>query len=99
VDEVEASLQALGIPAHRAAVSADMVADPQLVARGHFHRLPHPLGGDSLFETSRFHLSETPARYARPAPHFGRDNVEVLTSILGYDAARVAALEAAGVLR
>ena len=96
---VEASLQAIGVPAHRAATSADMVADPQLIARGHFQRLPHPLGGDSLFEASRFHLSDTPARYDRPAPHFGRDNVEVLTAILGYDEARVAALDGAGVLR
>jgi crotonobetainyl-CoA:carnitine CoA-transferase CaiB-like acyl-CoA transferase len=99
VASVEASLQAIGVPAHRAAVSADVVSDPQLIARGHFQRLPHPLGGDSLFEASRFHLSDTPARYDRPAPHFGRDNVEVLTGILGYDEARVAALDSAAVLR
>ena len=99
VAAVEASLQAIGVAAHRAAVSADIVADPQLLARGHFQRLPHPLGGESLFEASRFHLSETPARYDRPAPHFSRDNVEVLTAILGYDESRVAALDRAGVLR
>jgi crotonobetainyl-CoA:carnitine CoA-transferase CaiB-like acyl-CoA transferase len=99
VDEVEHGLQALGIAAHRAADSADMVADPQLIARGHFIRMPHPLGGDCVIEASRFHLSDTPARYARPAPHFGRDTREVLMGILGYDAQKVAALDAAGALR
>jgi crotonobetainyl-CoA:carnitine CoA-transferase CaiB-like acyl-CoA transferase len=97
--EVETALQALNIPVHRAASSADLAADPHLAARGHFVRLPHPLGGESLFEASRFQLSETPPRYDRCAPHFGRDNRTVLTELLGYDAERVEALGAAGVLR
>jgi crotonobetainyl-CoA:carnitine CoA-transferase CaiB-like acyl-CoA transferase len=97
--EVETRLQALAIPAHRAATSADMVADPQLIARGHFVRLPHPLGGDSVIEASRFQLSDTPPRYDRPAPHFGRDNRAVLSELLGYDAGTIDALDAAGVLR
>ena len=99
VADLERDLQAIGVPVHRAAASADMVADPQLVERGHFVRLPHPLGGDSVIEASRFALSETPPRYRRAAPHFGRDNLEVLAGILGYDAAAIAALDAAGVLR
>jgi crotonobetainyl-CoA:carnitine CoA-transferase CaiB-like acyl-CoA transferase len=96
---VESALQALGVPAHRAATSADMVADPQLAWRGHFVRLAHPLGGDSVIEASRFRLSHTPAEYLRPAPHFGRDNRQVLRDLLGYDEAKVAALGEAGVLR
>ena len=99
VADIERDLQALAIPVHRAADSADMVADPQLIARGHFVRLPHPLGGDSVIEASRFALSETPAQYLRAAPHFGRDAREVLNDILGYDETKVAALDAAGVLR
>ena len=97
--EVEAGLQALAIAAHKAASSADMVADPQLIAQSHFVRLPHPLGGDSVIEASRFALSETPAQYRRAAPHFGRDTREVLIDILGYGEAKVAALDEAGVLR
>jgi crotonobetainyl-CoA:carnitine CoA-transferase CaiB-like acyl-CoA transferase len=95
---VETELQALGIPAHKAAKSADMVADPQLVARGHFVRLSHPLGGESVIEASRFSLSETPAEYLRAAPHFGRDNHPVLHEILGYDLPHILSLEAGGVL-
>jgi crotonobetainyl-CoA:carnitine CoA-transferase CaiB-like acyl-CoA transferase len=99
VSDLERDLQALGIAAHRAADSADMLADPQLIALGHFVRMPHPLGGDCVIEASRFRLSETPARYARPAPHFGRDTAAVLTGILDYDNERVAGLDAAGALK
>ena len=99
VSDLERELQALGVAAHRAADSADMVGDPQLVARGHFVSMPHPLGGKCVIEASRFQLSETPARYARPAPHFGRDTREVLQVILGYGEDRVATLNAAGALR
>ncbi len=98
VADIETALQAIGVPVHRAADSADMVGDPQLIHRGHFLRLPHPLGGDSVIEASRFQLSHTPPQYRVAAPHFGRDNQQVLRDILSYDSARIAALEAAGVL-
>ena len=97
--DLEASLQAAGVPAHRAADSADMIADPQLDHRGHWIRLPHPLGGESLIEASRFRLSDTPPQYRLAAPHYGRDNRQVLGDLLGYDAAQIAALESAGILR
>ncbi len=97
-DEVERALQAIGVPAHKVATSADLVADPQLAARGHFVRMPHPLGGESVFDASRYRLSATPAAYERVAPHFGRDTRAVLSGLLGYDDERIAALQAQGVL-
>lgn len=95
---VEEVLQRCGVPAHKVASSADLVGDPQLAARGHFVRLPHELGGESVFDASRFQLSETPARYERPAPHFGRDNEFVLADILGYGSEHIARLQEGGVL-
>jgi crotonobetainyl-CoA:carnitine CoA-transferase CaiB-like acyl-CoA transferase len=95
---IEEQLQAEGIPAHVAVASEDFVADPQLHARGHFVRLPHSLMGESVFESARYQLSETPARYERCAPTFGRDNDYVLRELLGYSAERVAELKAAGAL-
>jgi crotonobetainyl-CoA:carnitine CoA-transferase CaiB-like acyl-CoA transferase len=44
----------------------------------------------------RFSASEARAR--RPAPRRGEHNAEVLREVLGFDAARIAELEAAGVL-
>ena len=96
--EVQALLQAHGVPAHVASASADMVSDPQLMARQHFVRLEHPLMGTSPVETSRYRLSDTPGVPVRAAPTFGRDNLFVLRDILGYDQTRIAALESAGVL-
>jgi crotonobetainyl-CoA:carnitine CoA-transferase CaiB-like acyl-CoA transferase len=96
---LEDRLQGEGIPAHVAATAEDLSADPQLRHLGHFLRLPHPMGGDSVVEASRFHLSGTDLIPRRCAPTFGRDNAEVLGRILGYPADRIAALDEAGVLK
>lgn len=95
---IERELQALGVPAAVVAGTDEFCGDPQLRARGHFVRMPHPLMGETVFENSRYTLSETPARFERTAPTFGRDNAWVLGSLLGYDAARIEALAATGAL-
>jgi crotonobetainyl-CoA:carnitine CoA-transferase CaiB-like acyl-CoA transferase len=95
---IEAQLQAAGVPAHVVAGTDEFVSDPQLLAREHIRRLPHPLGGESVFEAARYRLSDTPAVYERSAPHFGRDNEYVLGQLLGYDAERIAALASGGAL-
>jgi crotonobetainyl-CoA:carnitine CoA-transferase CaiB-like acyl-CoA transferase len=96
---VEAELQGLGVPAHVVAASDDFVHDPQLLARGHFVRLPHPLMGETVFENSRYSLSATPACFERTAPTFGRDNAYVLGTLLGYGAEQIAALQQSGALK
>jgi benzylsuccinate CoA-transferase BbsF subunit len=96
--EVEAGLQTAGVPASIVAASEDLVADPQLVHRGHVVQLEHPTYGTTPVEGSRFRLSRTPAVVAGPAPTLGRDNQWVLETILGYDAERVTELVVAGAL-
>jgi crotonobetainyl-CoA:carnitine CoA-transferase CaiB-like acyl-CoA transferase len=96
--EIEARLQEQEIPAAVVAASDDFVNDQQLLARDHFVRLPHPLGGESVFESSRYTLSDTPAQFERCAPTYGRDNDFVLGELLEYDADRIAALRESGVL-
>ena len=96
--QIEITLQAIGVPVHLAVSTEDFMADPQLNARRHFVRLAHPLMGEAVIEASRYRLSETPATYERAAPVYGRDNDHVLAEFLGYDAARIAALRADGVL-
>jgi crotonobetainyl-CoA:carnitine CoA-transferase CaiB-like acyl-CoA transferase len=95
---IEEQLQAAGVPAHVVAGTDEFVSDRQLLAQDHIRRLPHPLGGESVFEAARYRLSETPAAYERCAPHFGRDNDYVLGKLLGYDAGKVAALTSSGAL-
>ncbi|MDG2002769.1 MAG: CoA transferase [Novosphingobium sp.] len=96
---MEEALQAESIPAHVVAASADVISDPQLAALGQIVRLPHELMGETVFDAARYRLSDTPAQYRRPAPHYGRDNAEVLSDILGYTDDHIAALEAAGALK
>lgn len=96
--EVEALLQAHGIPAHVALSSVSALGDPQLAARGHFVELDHPIYGKTVVQGSRYRLSETPAVVERPAPTLGRDNDHVLRHILGYEDERIAALDEIGAL-
>ena len=95
---VEAALQARAVPAHVVQTSRDLVRDPQLVHRGHFVTVGHPMGGTTVVEGSRFVLSRTPAVVAEAAPSYGRDNEMVLREILGYDDDAITALVEAGAL-
>ena len=97
--EVEAMLQARGVPASAVQNSQALYSDPQLTHRGHFVELPDALHGTTTVEGARFRLSRTPARVERAGPTLGRDNQYVLERILGYNPERIAALEAAGILR
>ena len=96
--QATANLQALGVPAHIVSSPMDYVSDPQLLARGQFVRLPHPQIGETVFESARYRLSETPARYERCAPHIGRDSEYVLRELLGWLPERIAALKETGAL-
>jgi crotonobetainyl-CoA:carnitine CoA-transferase CaiB-like acyl-CoA transferase len=97
--EVEAALQGVFVPAHRAAASADFCADPQLLHRGHLVRLPHPTHGEVVVEGPRYLLSETPGWPRRHAPRFHEDTDRVLRDLLGYGDEQVTRLGDAGILR
>ncbi|WP_419863749.1 CoA transferase [Candidatus Poriferisodalis sp.] len=96
--DIEAALQACGVPAHRVSDAADLMADPQIVAREHFLSVPHAKHGHTWVENSNFELSRTPGRPLWGGPMFGEHNMEVLEGILGYDADKVAELVIAGAL-
>ena len=96
---IEDLLQADAIPAHVVANSSDISLDPQLQHQGHFVRLPHDLGGESVVEASRFQLSETRVGPERAAPSFGRDNDYVLASLLAYPEDKIAGLKQRNILK
>jgi len=97
-EDVEARLQARGVPAHLAVTSADWARDPQLAQRGHLRRLPHERFGTAFVEGPRYLLSETPGQVTRAAPALGQDNEQVLRGLLGYDQARYDRVAASGAL-
>ena len=96
--EIEATLQACGVPAHVALDTPGLFADPQLRHRGHFIEVAHDLFQTTTVESSRLRLSRTPARRPERALPMGRDNRYVLETILGYPPERIADLATRGVL-
>jgi benzylsuccinate CoA-transferase BbsF subunit len=98
VGEIEAFLQAAGVPVHRASTSADFVADPQLHHRGHFATVEHAEMGPVVIEGPRTILSRTPGKTVRPGPVLGEHNDFVLRTILGLDADEIASVAASGAL-
>lgn len=97
--EVESVLQAAGVPAHCVLDTHDLFDDVQLNHRGHYIPVSHHKHVGAHVESSRLVLSRTRARTPDVAPWFGVHNQDVLAGILGYDAEKIAGLEAAGVLR
>jgi crotonobetainyl-CoA:carnitine CoA-transferase CaiB-like acyl-CoA transferase len=96
--EIEATLQARGVPAHVALDTPGLFADPQLQQRGHFIEIAHEMFPAMTIESSRLRFSRTPARHPERALCLGRDNRYVLETILGYSPERIADLAARGVL-
>ena len=96
--EVAAALQAVGVAAAVTATAADLAVDAQLAAWDHFQTQPRGDGSPAHHEACRFQLSVTPGEVRRAAPVYGRDTEAVLRDWLGYDAARIAALQEAGAL-
>lgn len=97
-NEIEELLQAAHVPAHRASTSADVLADPQLAARGHFIEVEHAEFGPVTIENSRMVFSDTPAQVLSPGPVFGQHSEQVLRDILGYSEEEFTDLLVAGVL-
>lgn len=95
----EALLQDAGVPASAVQSLSELANDPQLLHRGHFVQLSHPVHSTVTVEGSRFVLSRTPAQVNRAAPTLGQDTSYVLETILGYSPERIAALSAQDVLR
>jgi crotonobetainyl-CoA:carnitine CoA-transferase CaiB-like acyl-CoA transferase len=95
-------LQAAGVPAGAVLDGRDLHFDPQLKARGLLETVKFPpsraMGAGRPIIGRPWRFSATPLSIRGPAPTFGQHNHEVLREVLGYDAARIQALEAAGVV-
>ena len=97
VEEVVSRLRAANVPCGEVK-DADMVnQDPQLEARGMFHRVPHPQYGHVDIPGPAFKLSETPLTSETAAPALGEHNEAVLCDLLGYEPEEIKALRREGV--
>ena len=94
-NEAAAACQAAGVPAGPVNVAPDMTSDPQVQDRGFFVPIepgPTPMPGNPV------KMDGIGSGDWTPCPRLGDDNRAVLGDWLDYDDARIAALEAAGVL-
>jgi formyl-CoA transferase len=96
LDEVLAVLERAEVPSGRIYSIADIAADLHYQARGMIER--HRLGGEELLLPGMVpKLSETPGATRWIGPRLGEHTDQVLAG-LGYDAQRIAALRARGVV-
>ena len=77
---------------------ADVAADAQFRARGMVQSVEDPLLGPVLHPGVVPRIDRTPIAPRSTGPTLGADTDAVLAGLLGYDAARIAALRQAGVL-
>jgi len=78
-------------------VLSEALEDEQTAVNGMLLEMDHAALGMIRVVGSPLHLSETGPELRRPAPRLGADSDAVLTE-LGYDAERIAALRASGVI-
>lgn len=97
-DEVLAILGDAHVPCAPVRTTAEVVNDPHLVERGLWVDIEHPRRGRTRVPGSPIRLHGSAPPTVKPAPLLGQDTDRVLGELLGLDAARLAALHAAGVI-
>jgi crotonobetainyl-CoA:carnitine CoA-transferase CaiB-like acyl-CoA transferase len=91
-------LRAAGVPAEPVVAAYDVDQDEQMLARGFWEAVDHPLAGALRYPGWPVRLSAGPERwFRRPAPLLGEHNTEVLGE-LGLSDDEVALLRADGVI-
>ena len=98
-DEAAELLQRAGVAAAPMNRRPDVLADPQLVARGLYRPMTHPLFDGSLpAESGPAPFRHIGPALLRPAPLPGQDTREICRDILGFDDTDTERLLADGVL-
>ncbi|MHB8573706.1 MAG: CaiB/BaiF CoA transferase family protein [Dehalococcoidia bacterium] len=92
-------LQQRGVPAGAVLSGLDLLANPQLNARGWWETLTPPeVGTPHKFISPPWRMSANPPRPSTPAPLLGEHNDHVYRDLLGLSRADYTALQAAGVV-
>jgi len=91
------ALDAAGVPAAKVQTIAEVLADPQTLARGMVVEQDHPLLGKIQLPNLPFRFSDCDTSPSGPAPLLGQHNREIAASV-GFSPGQIDALVADGVL-
>ncbi|WP_431305551.1 CoA transferase [Sediminicoccus sp. BL-A-41-H5] len=98
-DAAMLALQGQGIAAGVVRWPTGLRSDPHLAARGFWQAAERPFLGRHKLPSAPFRpLGGAPLPITRAAPTLGQDNAAILGGLLRLDAARLAALEADGII-
>ena len=93
-----AALRGDGVAAAPVTAPADLLSDPQLLARGFWETVDHPISGSFLCTGMPFAFVGKPRRWIRRVPPlYGQHTDEVLTGILGRSRQDLLELRASGI--
>jgi crotonobetainyl-CoA:carnitine CoA-transferase CaiB-like acyl-CoA transferase len=95
-EQWETIFLAHGIPFGAINNFGDVLAHPQVKARGAFVDIEHPRAGPVKIVGVPMRLSKTPGEIRLPSPAIGEHNDEVLREVLGLDASAIAAIRRSG---
>jgi CoA:oxalate CoA-transferase len=96
--DIEAALMTVGVPCARVNNFKEVFEHPQIVARDMVREIEHPRLGQMRATRNPVLLDHDGPAIERPAPMLGEHSAEVLAE-LGYSAAAIAELVAAGVTK
>src|SRR5262249_5844477 len=97
-EEWEAILQPAGIPMGAINTIDQVVAHPQVRARGAIVPCTHPVAGTVETVGPPVRMSDAPGSIRRPAPLLGGDTVTLLRDRFGMNEEELAELRAHGVI-
>jgi crotonobetainyl-CoA:carnitine CoA-transferase CaiB-like acyl-CoA transferase len=97
VAEVLALLEAIDVPAAKVQRIDEVLADPQIQARGMVVEQQHPRFGTLKLPNLPFRFSDCDTTVRQAAPDLGQHNAQVART-LGYSAQQIEAMQAEGVL-
>lgn len=98
VDDVVEQLRAAGVPVAAARDHRRASFHEQMIARGFFETVDHPVVGAHGTPTMPFRYASVDRWVRTPAPTIGQHNREILGGLLGRTAEELSALESTGVI-
>ena len=95
--EAADALRAGGVAAARVTAPSELLSDPQLLGRGFWETVDHPVAGSFLCTGMPFTFVGKPRRWIhRVSPLYGQHTTEVLTGVLGRSQRDLIELRALG---